>query len=323
MSHEEARANERKVPEGGYATSEKQRDPRIEALLEREGVAWHYEPNVPLSKVDKAASLNNQARFRPLNPDHVIELAMAAEEGQLPAMIAYYDRQGMLVLIDGNHRLEAYLSLANTRQSDFYVVETTHPSVIGRLGRIINTINGDPLSREERLHHALHMVHVDNMTVVSAAKLMKLPKSTVGHMVEAQDTRKRLDRFNFAEELPVKTLCTLYRIKQDRPLLEAARLIQEGRLNSDEAAELADRISKAAGSEKVQMAAIEELRRKYYDRFALKRKGQIGYRDAAAQRLKRALNVIEATKRESVEPIEESLRRKMRKAIQILESLAA
>jgi hypothetical protein len=299
------------------------RDPKVEQWLNKEGVTWHYEPEVPLTKVDKAASLHNQARFRALNPDHVLELAMAAEEMELPAIVAYYNPDGMLVVIDGNHRLEAYLSLSNKTKSDFYVVDTIHPWVLERLTRVANVLNGEPISREERLMHALYLVQHQNMTIKAAARALMLAPSSLNAALDGEDARARLARLNFSDNLPTGHLQLLYRIKQDKPLLEAAMLVKEASLTREETRELADKLSKAAATEKSQLAVINEFRRKYQDKVALVKKGKIAYRLTPAMRLNRALNTIHSTRRESVEPITVVLSRKIKKAIEILEGLVA
>jgi len=66
------------------------RDPRAEQWLSKEGVDWHYELEIALNRVDREASLKNQARFKAINQDHVPELAIAAEQYELPALIGYY-----------------------------------------------------------------------------------------------------------------------------------------------------------------------------------------------------------------------------------------
>ena len=66
------------------------RDPRAEQRLSKEGVDWYYELEIPLNRVDREASLKNHARFKAINQGHVLELAIAAEQYELPALIGYY-----------------------------------------------------------------------------------------------------------------------------------------------------------------------------------------------------------------------------------------
>lgn len=298
------------------------RDPRVEQWLNKEGVEWHYEADVALARVDREASLKNQARFKAINQDHVLELAIAAEQYELPALVGYYSRERRVVVISGNHRLEAY-SLIGKTTSDFYMVDTAYDWVIDRLTRVANMLEGEPLSRDERLTHAMYLVRTGDMPVDVAAKTMGLSGSSLREALAGDEVRERLSKLGFAQKLYPSTLSELYRVKQDSALLEAARLVHEAQLTSEETAELARRLDKVASSEKAQQSVIEQMRHDYRSRIARTRSGQVRRQILPTIKLRRAVDAINSTRPESVRPLDKDLTRRTRNAIKKLEEISS
>jgi len=298
------------------------RDPRVEQWLSKEGVEWHYEPDIALNRVDREASLKNQARFKAINQDHVLELAIAAEQYELPALIGYYSRDRRVVVISGNHRLEAYSLVGKTR-SDFYIVDTAYDWVIDRLTRVANMLEGEPLSRDERLTHAMYLVRTADMPLDVAAKTMGLSSSTLREALAGDEVRERLSKLGFAQNLYPSTLSALYRIKQDGALLEAARLVHEAQLTSEETAELARRVDRVASSEKAQQSVIDQMRHDYRSRIARTRSGQVRRQILPTIKLRRAVDAINSTRPESVKPLDKDLARRTRYAIKKLEEISS
>jgi hypothetical protein len=298
------------------------RDPRVEQWLNKEGVEWHYEPDIPLNRVDREASLKNQARFKAINQDHVLELAIAAEQYELPALIGYYSRDRRVVVISGNHRLEAYSLVGKTR-ADFYIVDTAYDWVIDRLTRVANMLEGEPLSRDERLTHAMYLVRTADMPLDVAAKTMGLSSSTLREALSGDEVRERLSKLGFTQNLYPSTLSALYRIKQDGALLEAARLVHEAQLTSEETAELARRVDRVASSEKAQMSVIEQMRHDYRSRIARTRSGQVRRQILPTIKLRRAVDAINSTRPESVKPLDRDLARRTKYAIKKLEEISS
>jgi hypothetical protein len=296
------------------------RDPRVEQWLAAEGVEWHYEPDIPLTKVDREASLKNQARFKAINQDHVLELAIAAEQYKLPALVGYYSTDRRIVIISGNHRLEAY-NLVGKSRSDFYIVDTAYSWLIDRLTRVANTLEGEPLTRDERLSHAMYLVRTSDMPIEAAAKTMGLSGSIVREALAADEVRERLTNMGFSEKLYPTTLSELYRIKQDSALLEAAKVVHEAQLTSEEAAELARRVEKVASSEKAQQGVIAQMRHDYRSRIARTRAGQVRHQILPTIKFRRAIDAINSTRPDSVKPLDKDLARRTRYAIKKLEEI--
>jgi len=304
------------------------RDPRVEQWLTKEGVEWHCEKDIPLSMIDWEASLKNQARLgQALIQEHVDELTIAILDGvELPDPIGYYSNEGRVVVISGNHRVAAYKQINELKlggpieKIDWYIVNTFLWR-IDVLTRTANVIEGLPLSKDERLEQAKHLVRVLNYTEVAAAKALAISKTTVSYALQADEVAERLARYRFTDRIPPTTLCKLYRIKQDNALVEAAKLIKEAQLSGDEATEMAKRVEAAAASEKQQRHVLEELRRNYKDRIARTRRGELKRQIAPTIKLRHAVNAINAIRSESVIPLEPDLARRTKWAIKKLEEV--
>lgn len=304
------------------------KDPRVEQWLNRERVEWHTEKDIPLSMVDWEASLRNQARLgQALIQEHVDELSLAILDGvQLPDPVGYYSKESRVVIISGNHRVAAYKQINELKlgfpieKIDWYIVNT-FAWKIDVLTRISNVIEGLPLSKDERLEQAKHLVRVLNYTEVAAAKALAISKTTVGSALAADAVAERLARYRFTERIPPTTLCKLDRIKQDIALVETAKLVREAQLSGDETADVARRVSAAATSEKQQQHVITELRLDYKDRIARTKRGEIKRQIAPRIKFRHAVNAINAIRVESVMPLEPDLGRRARWAIKKLQEV--
>jgi len=304
------------------------KDPRVEQWLTREGVEWHYEKGISLSLIDWELSLKNQARLgQALIQEHVDELALAILDGvQLPDPVGYYSNEGRVVVISGNHRTAAYKQLNELKlgspiaKIDWYIVNT-FPWKIDVLTRTANVIEGLPLSKDERLEQAKHLVRVLNYTEVAAAKVLAISKTTVGNALDADAVAERLARYRFTDKIPPTTLCKLDKIKQDMALVETAKLVKEAQLSADETAEVARKVEAAAASEKQQQHVLAELKRNYKDRIARTKRGELKRQIAPTIKFRHAVNAINAIRPESITPLEPDLERKAKWAIKKLEEI--
>lgn len=303
------------------------KDPRVEQWLTREEVDWHWEKAIPLSRVDLEASLKNQARLRvSLIPEHVDELSISVQEGvQLPDPVGYYNKDGRIVIISGNHRIAAYrqineLKWGNIEKIDWYIVNS-YAWNLDILTRTSNILEGVPLTKEERVEQAKHFVRVLHFTVVDAGKKVGISSKIVNVALEGDDVRERLAKYQFANNIPLTTLCKIYRIKQDNAFLETAKLIQEAQLSGEEAAEVAVRVEKAASSEKQQQYVLTELRKGYKDRIARTKRGQSKRQIAPSTNWHKAINCINSTREEAVAPLDLAWMRHAKSALKKLERI--
>ncbi len=303
------------------------RDQKTEQWLYRHGVEWYKEKDVPMSRVDWEASLKNQARlFQSLIPKHVDDIAMSILEGQkMPDPVGYYNKEGKIIIISGNHRVAAYrqindLKLGNVEALDWYIVNT-YPEKIDILSRTSNMDEGIPTPEEERLLQALHFCRVHNYSHIDAAKEFRISKTTVSTALEAESVRERLVKQRFIDTLTPTTLVKLYRIKQDDALVETAKLVKEAQLSAEETTEVAKRVVKAEASPKQQEQVLVQLRKEYKDRIARTKRGELKRQIVPTVKFRKGVNYINRTRPESVLPLEPELKRKAKSAIKKLEEI--
>ncbi len=158
----------------------------IEDYLKRRGVkSFTYAANLSPSAADQDRSLQNQARLGdPLQDDLVDQYVTALKNrDSFPPLLCWTQPDGMLQLMDGNHRLAAYITLG--RAVDAYIIDCS-PDVRVRITMEANTRHGRPLSFEDKIHHALYMVDND-VSVAQAAAMFQL---------ETKDLRKEVNKVN-------------------------------------------------------------------------------------------------------------------------------
>ena len=305
------------------------KDPRAEQWLTKHGVEWHCEKNIPLTMVDWEASLKNQARLKvSLIQDHVDELTLAIAEGnQLPDPIGYYNKIGRIVIISGNHRFAAYrtlneLKLGHIEVLDWYIVNT-YAWKIDILTRTSNIYEGEPTPLMERMEQAKHLVRFHSYSAADAARECKITAKAVAHALEADEVKERLAKYRAPDDIPLTSLCNLYRIKQDSALVESAKLVKEAQLSIDETADLARRVENAASSEKQQQYVLGELRKDYKDRIARTKRGQLKHQMVPSVKFRKGLNYIISTRSESVTPLDQELNMRIQWAIKKLEEILA
>lgn len=135
---------------------ETRRDLGIEAWLDEHKLTYEYNEELPLSRIDRAASLSNQARLEPLDEEVVERYAADMERGDLFPPIVCRRSGRRLVLIGGNHRTTA-ATHANLATLPAYIVD-----VEAELATVLtyedNRRHGLPPSEEERLLQAQHLV---------------------------------------------------------------------------------------------------------------------------------------------------------------------
>lgn len=131
---------------------ETRRDASIEAWLDERKLTYEYNETLPLSRIDRAASLSNQARLEPLDEEVVERYAADMERGDIfPPLVAR--RSGRkLILIGGNHRTTA-ATRANLVSFPVYIVDVDAEGATA-LTYEDNRRHGLPPSEEERLLQA-------------------------------------------------------------------------------------------------------------------------------------------------------------------------
>jgi hypothetical protein len=237
------------------------KDPRTEAWLSREGVAFEYLDQLPLALIDEAKSQANQARVEALDPGLVKDYETLIEAGtQFPPIVVYLVNSSKYVIIDGNHRYTAYKN-KDVARSDAYLVKTSDRFILERLTRAANQTNGKRASENEVLQSALQLVERYGRTVAEVAASFGIPPSRLHSLVRTSATRNRLRAMNQpreADRLLGTTAAILATIDNDRVLKEAAIATVEGGMTGAQVTELIHDIA-AGRTEMDQLMAVKRF----------------------------------------------------------------
>jgi ParB-like chromosome segregation protein Spo0J len=152
------------------------RDADIELWLDLAGIGWTFEPKLPLSAIDRAASLANQARLEPLDESVVDRYAADYERGDLFPPVLVWRRSassGLLVLIGGNHRITG-AERAKLRAHPAYLLDVADDAQALRLAYADNRRHGLPPSDDERVAQGMHLIAAAGLSQVEAAAVVGL-----------------------------------------------------------------------------------------------------------------------------------------------------
>lgn len=127
-------------------------------LTKRFRVKFEYMRKVPASRFNEAASYDNQVRLKPIKPELVAEYRAALlRNDEFPPVVGYLDDDGLIIILDGNHRLASHK--AEHVPLNVYLVDgATHPATLARIAMRANSRHGEKLSQAEKLESALYLV---------------------------------------------------------------------------------------------------------------------------------------------------------------------
>lgn len=204
------------------------RDPRIEAWLTDRHTTWQYNPTIGLDTIDTAASLANQARLEPLDPDVVDRYTADMGRGdQFPPIVTHQrtTRTRKLTLIGGNHRVTAARNAGLTTLPG-YIVQA-EPETVVTLTYEDNRRHGLPPTETERIAQAIHLIDTGNYTQEAAAALVGVPapKISIARSIAKADRRAvALGLGPTFTALPKQARYQLGQVRSDPVFEQAARL---------------------------------------------------------------------------------------------------
>lgn len=208
------------------------RDHATEEWLTSLHVTWTYEPDTPLDRVDIDAGLRNQARSIPLDPDTTERYAQAATDGAVfPPILLRTRKRGRHIPLDGNHRIAAHHHLGRINAYHLHDLDDPTATLIAYGA---NSRNGLPLSKEERVRHAVHLVEACGVTPAHAARLLGVHATAIGwhrNSTAALDRARDLGIAATVEPLPMMQRARLGSLTSDPVFAAAARVVAAGRLN--------------------------------------------------------------------------------------------
>lgn len=235
------------------------RRPDVERELDEKRVTWEFDPEVTLDQFDKEASLQNQARFTPLDSRTVEIYTAAMDRGdEFPAVIAYR-RAGKrgLVMIDGNHRFHSHEGVGHTTIPT-YILRDVSPEMVAVLTYVFNGRHGLPSSEEDRAAHAVFLIR-NGATRPAAAAVVGLPEGTVSRAWAKDQADRRAADVGVKgwQKLTPSNRIRLSQIHTDGGFTEGVRLAVDAVLNGKQIAELVTEVNKTR-SETKQIDAVKE-----------------------------------------------------------------
>lgn len=220
------------------------KDLKYERWLEGQGVKWQYDPAIALGRFLIKEGLSNKARLgKALSPEVVETYALAMIEGaEFPALIGEETPKGIFPL-NGNHRLAAAKE-AEKEFFDCYLVTPSTPYVRERMIRSANRIEGQPLSTEDAMIHAMYMVKTFGIEVKKAASDFGVTYSKlVAEVRVARAFDRALDAGVDAKKIHRSHLKMMESIKDDEVFAEAAKLVRKTGLPQSQVQQLVNDIN--------------------------------------------------------------------------------
>lgn len=223
------------TPKKKAAAIEGNRRPDIEKYLDSRGVQYEFISDLSPARFDRDRSLHNQARLgKPLDMEVVKRYAAAMEAGeQFPPVLANEER-GKLVILDGNHRLNASIDV--NVPLDAYIC-TAATKTLMLLTFEANTKHGLPSSEDDRLHHALFLMD-NGLTLKEAATRLGISQSRLRKASTYQDADRRADDAgilrNHWDAIPGSSRIRLAMINTDEGFKAAVELVRDAGLGAEE-----------------------------------------------------------------------------------------
>lgn len=253
----------------------------LEAWLNKQGVKFHYEEKVPLDHIDVDDATKENIRLTvALNEDRVLTYGIELENGaEFPAIVLWPipKKPGYYVVVNGLHRLEAFrLHIKLRPATDAYVIDSTDLLLLDRLRRTINVIEGEPLNRDQRIEHALHLVERQH-SMSDAARLLAIPLKALQVAQAVVKLRPRLEHHGVRMgDLNLSQSAYVYisSIPRDKHAALVATLAKEARMASDDVRLLASEV-RAAADDAAAEEVIARWQEKYADTIARAQKGTI------------------------------------------------
>lgn len=177
----------------------------VERWIESFGVSWEYVRALPVEDVDQKASLSNQARRDPLDKETRRVYAEAIKAGAVfPPLVGYRKPNGLVVILDGNHRFFAGVTIGVSFVA-CYIVQTSDQLLLTDMLASANaTLNGKEAANDDRLRHAMRLIDA-GYPKAHAARLTGVAKTSLSNFADHQRVIRQADKFGAsraAKELP-------------------------------------------------------------------------------------------------------------------------
>jgi hypothetical protein len=267
-------------------------DPKVEAFLRSVGVtAWQYVEDVPLDSIAIEDSRKNQARIQePIDTAAVDRYFQFLRDGaRFPPVILWDRPDGKLYVLDGNHRVAAHEKHGTA--IDAYIIPRDTPVAIREMIKIAyNGQHGLTLSDSDRVRHALYLRNSGQSAAVAARRMgISVNKLQGAINLENADLRAA----ELLEDLPTEVWdatkdtnkVVLSTIKTDGAFVAATKLAVAAGMSTAAVKDLVTAL-RPVGTEKRQVAIVEEWRKTLTDQIAEQATAGEGRSRAGAQPLR-------------------------------------
>lgn len=189
---------------------------------------------VEVSDFDKSAGLHNQARNIPLIEEVADSYTIAMKNGaSFPAVVAYRKAK-KLIILGGNHRLEA-ASRSGRQAILCYVVDCADDEqTIRFLTKALNLVVGVRPSRKDCVAAALSLMETCGIPAKKAAKLFCVSDTSLNSAKRAADARERLAAIGCRTLLDDGKLSKIGTVDNNNVLAKVAEIVEKGRLTLEE-----------------------------------------------------------------------------------------
>lgn len=243
---------------------------QVEEWLTSHGVSFELQ-RVAIDKIDTRRSLQNQARFAPLDERLVATYSEAMAEGvRFPPVVLFDNgKAGGMLTIDGNHRITSAV-IAGYDQIDAYVTTNLSERLTSVLTFDANTKHGLPTSPEERRQHAVYLVETAGISQRDAAAMLNVPTKDLTQSLTISRANRRLTTLGVDRWTSISPTqrSRLENIRNDNVFKAAAEVIVHARLGHEAVSDFVTEINKAT-TETDQLAVVEAERGRQEERIKM------------------------------------------------------
>ena len=205
---------------------------------------------LPISDINIKESHANQARTTALQPELSAKYRRALDLGAMFPPIVCTPKG---VVVDGNHRVDAFLAAGRDCIPAFIVDINLEQFKL--LTPAANGHNGEPNDENAQRLAALSLHATGAYGFQYIADLVGIPKDTVSNFVHADSARRRVNRPRKTGDMALTTLAKLDQIGDDEVLRMAVEAVSDAHMTSKEVNELVQSVKKA----RTQTAAVEVI----------------------------------------------------------------
>jgi hypothetical protein len=172
-----------------------------EQALDRQGVQWRYIKNLAMDEINLDRSKNNQVRLtQPVIPELVTQYAGAMRAGdRFPPVVVHRIGKGKYNLLDGVNRTVAAIEARRSYVDAYEISSATPVAALARLRATFNNaVNGQRMSYDDLMWHAIEMVRLRILALEVAAKECGVKRHDLASRVKEAELREVLDSHNIS-----------------------------------------------------------------------------------------------------------------------------